>query len=92
MGQLKSVPEFGPKMGLIAKEMKSVKGDAKVFRQNFLTSQFEVEAVEGYLSYLQKVLNCEIKVYLAESEELDDPMNRASRAQPMKPAIYIEFD
>ncbi|MCG3219506.1 MAG: hypothetical protein H7643_11015, partial [Candidatus Heimdallarchaeota archaeon] len=57
-----------------------------------LTSQFEIEAIEGYLSYLEKVLNCEIKVYLAESEEIVDPMNRSSRAQPMKPAIYIEFD
>ncbi|MHA1911735.1 MAG: leucine--tRNA ligase [Candidatus Kariarchaeaceae archaeon] len=92
MGQIKSVPEFAPKMGIIAKEMKSIKGDARVFRQNFLTSQSEVEAIEGYRSYLEKVLNCEIEIYLAESEEVNDPMNRASRAQPMKPAIYIEFD
>ncbi|MHA2244046.1 MAG: class I tRNA ligase family protein [Candidatus Hodarchaeales archaeon] len=91
MGQLKTMPEFTPKMKTIAKELKSVRGDAKIFRQELLGSHKELEAVEGYKSYMEAIFGCPVAAYIAESDNFVDPLNRAPRAQPTKPALYMEL-
>ncbi len=91
MGTLKSNPKFTPKMNVIAKEMKAIRGDAKVFRREFVGTEKELDAIKGYKSYLSKHFACEIEVYAAEAESINDPLKKASKAQPMKPALYIDF-
>ncbi|MHA2073272.1 MAG: leucine--tRNA ligase [Candidatus Hodarchaeales archaeon] len=91
MGQLKKNAKFTSKMKFIAKELKSIKGESKVFRQEFLGSEKELEAIEGYKTYLASLFECPVSAYIAGSGKFDDPLNRAPRAQPGKPAIYIEF-
>jgi leucyl-tRNA synthetase len=91
MGQLKKNSKFTPKMKNIAKELKNIKDESKVFRQKFLGPQKELEAIEGYKTYLASLFNCPVNAFIAESGKFDDPLNRAQRAQPNKPAIYIKF-
>jgi leucyl-tRNA synthetase len=91
MGTLKSNPKFTPKMKNIAKELKFVRGDAKVFRKEFVGTDKELNAISGYKPYLSQHFESEIEVFEAETESINDPMKKASKAQPMKPALYIEF-
>jgi hypothetical protein len=91
MGQLKIMPEFSSRMKIIAKEMQRIRGDAKVFRQEFLGSHKEHEAVEGYRKYMETVFKCPVSAFIVESDEFDDPLNRAHRAQPTKPALALDF-
>jgi leucyl-tRNA synthetase len=91
MGQLKTMPEFSSRMKEIAKELQRIRGDAKIFRQEFLGSHKEQEAVEGYSKYMETVFKCSVSAYIVESDKFDDPLNRAPRAQPTKPALALEF-
>jgi leucyl-tRNA synthetase len=91
MGTLKSNPKFTPKMKDIAKELKVIRGDAKVFRKEFVGTDKELDAISGYEQYLSQHFECEIEVYAAETESINDPLKKASKAQPMKPALYMEF-
>lgn len=91
MGKLKIMPEFSPRMKEIAAELKRLRGDAKIFRQEFLGSYKEMEAVNGYNKYLEAIFDCSVAVYLTESDDYMDPLNRAPKAQPSKPAIYMEL-
>lgn len=91
MGQLKTIPEFSSRMKTIAKELQRIRGDAKIFRQDLLGSHKELEAVEGYKSHMEAVFGCPVAAYIAESDDFVDPLNRAPRAQPTKPALYMEL-
>lgn len=91
MGQLKSMPEFSFRMKSIAKELQRIRGDAKIFRQEFLGSSKEQEAVGGYTKYMETVFKCPVSAYIVESDEFVDPLSRAPRAQPTKPALALEF-
>ncbi|UCG89566.1 MAG: leucine--tRNA ligase [Candidatus Heimdallarchaeota archaeon] len=91
MGQLKKKPEFSSKMKAIAKELQNIRGDSKIFRQDFLGSYKELEAVKGYKDYMETVFKCPAAVYIAESDDFEDPLNRAPRAQPGKPALSLEL-
>ncbi|MHA2225128.1 MAG: leucine--tRNA ligase [Candidatus Hodarchaeales archaeon] len=92
MSHLKKMPEFSSRMKEIAKDLQRIRGDAKIFRQDFLGSKKELEAIQGFQNHLQSVFACSISVYVTESDNLVDPMNRSSRAQPSKPALYIELE
>ncbi|MHA2317182.1 MAG: leucine--tRNA ligase [Candidatus Hodarchaeales archaeon] len=91
MGKIKTYPLFASKMKVIAKELKSIRGNAKIFRKEFIGTKKELEAIQGYEKYIGVQFNCPIEVYVAESEKIRDPMNKASKAQPTKPAIFMEF-
>ncbi|MHA1213807.1 MAG: leucine--tRNA ligase [Candidatus Hodarchaeales archaeon] len=91
MSKIKANDNFARKMKIIAKELKSMKGDAKAFRQAFIGSYKELEAVEGYKEYLENLFSSSVECYIGESENIEDPGHRAVRAQPLKPALYIEF-
>ncbi|MFX0122029.1 MAG: leucine--tRNA ligase [Candidatus Hodarchaeota archaeon] len=91
MGQLKIMPEFSSRMKTMAKELQRIRGDAKIFRQEFLGSHKEQEAVEGYTKYMETVFNCPVSVYIVDRDAFADPLNRAPRAQPTKPALALEF-
>ena len=71
--------------------MKSIRGDAKIFRKEFIGRKKELEAIVGYEKYVEEQFECPIEVYIAESDKIQDPMNKASKAQPTKPAIFMEF-
>jgi leucyl-tRNA synthetase len=91
MSDLKSIPQFSPRMKEIAAELKRIRGDAKIFRQEFMGSDKEIEAVNGYKTYIEEIFHSTVNVYLTESDDYVDPLGRALRAQPSKPAIYLEF-
>jgi leucyl-tRNA synthetase len=91
MGKIKTQPQFAPRMREIAKELKSIRGDAKIFRKEFIGTKKELEAIQGYEKYIGEQFECPVEVYVAESEKIEDPMNKASKSQPTKPAIYIDF-
>ncbi|MFX1284381.1 MAG: leucine--tRNA ligase [Promethearchaeota archaeon] len=91
MKQLKKKPKFSSKMKVIAKELQNIRGDSKFFRQDFLGSYKELEAVKGYKDYMETVFKCPIAVYIAEIDDFEDPLNRAPRAQPGKPALSLEL-
>ncbi len=91
MGELKTISEFSSRMKMVAEELKRIRGDAKIFRQEFLGSTKELEAVKGYKAHMEAVFGCPVVVYVAESDEFADPLNRAPRAQPTKPALYMEL-
>ena len=91
MGTIKKNPKFASKMQLIAKDLKSIRGDAKIFRRQYIGTQNERDAVEGYKDYLTSNFHCSVECYTSEDEGIFDPMKKASRAQPTKPAIYMEF-
>lgn len=91
MGEIKKNPKFASKMSIIAKDLKNIKRESKIFRQDFLGSYNELEAVNGYKAYLTSLFGCPTNAYIAESGNFEDPLNRAPRAQPNKPALYIEF-
>ena len=91
MGKIKTYPQFASKMREIAKELKSTRGDAKIFRKEFIGMKKELEAIQGYEEYIGEQFECPIEVYIAEGEKIEDPMNKASKAQPTKPAIFMEF-
>ncbi|MFW9904849.1 MAG: leucine--tRNA ligase, partial [Candidatus Thorarchaeota archaeon] len=90
MKQLKTMPVFSSRMKVIAKELQKV-GDAKIFRQEFLGSYKEREAVEGYTKYMETIFKCPVSTYIVEIDEFDDPLNRAPRARPTKPALALDF-
>ena len=91
MGKIKTYPQFASKLKEIAKELKSIRGDAKIFRKEFIGTKKELEAIVGYEKYVEEQFECPIEVYIAESDKIQDPMNKASKAQPTKPAIFMEF-
>ena len=90
-GKIKNNSKFAPRLKEITKELNNIKGESQFFRQIFLGSEKELEAVEGYKEYLASFFNCSITVYVAESGDYEDPLKRAIRAQPGKPALYIQF-
>ncbi len=91
MGTIKKNPKFASKMQIIAKDLKSIRGDAKIFRRQFIGTQNERDAVEGYKEYLTSIYNCTVDCYTSEEESIFDPMSKAVKAQPTKPAIFMEF-
>jgi hypothetical protein len=91
MEKIKKNPKFAQKMSIIAKELKNIKRESKIFRQDFLGSRNELEAVNGYKAYFTSLFGCPTNAYIAESGKFEDPLNRAPRAQPNKPALYIKF-
>ncbi|MFX0015150.1 MAG: leucine--tRNA ligase [Promethearchaeota archaeon] len=91
MSELKTKPGYAPKMKIIAKELQHFRGDTKIFRQEFLGSKKEIEAVEGFKEHMESIFGCPVVAYIVESDNFVDPLNRASRAQPSKPAIYVEL-
>lgn len=91
MKQVKTIPELSSMMKEIAKELQRVQTDAKIFRQEFIDSSKELEAVEGFKSHLTSAFKCPVEVYVVGDDEFSDPLNRAARAQPTKPALYIQF-
>jgi len=91
MGKFKKMPELSSKMNTLAKELQRIRGDVKIFRQDFLGSHKELEAVKGYKDYMETVFKCPVAVYIAESDDFEDPLNRAPRAQPGKPALSLEL-
>ncbi|MFW9916778.1 MAG: leucine--tRNA ligase [Candidatus Thorarchaeota archaeon] len=91
MGKLKTMPEFSVRLKSIAKELQRIQGDAGIYRQEFLGSHKELEAIKGYKAHMEAVFECPVAVYIADSDDYLDPLNRAPRAQPTKPALYIEF-
>jgi leucyl-tRNA synthetase len=50
----------------------------------------EVAVLREAKSFLQRELNTEIHIHMEEEKQKYDPNNRAKRAEPYKPAIYIE--
>ncbi|MEM4312345.1 MAG: leucine--tRNA ligase [Nitrososphaerales archaeon] len=56
----------------------------------------EAEEIDEYdvilkaKDFLKKELNCNVEIYREEDKERYDPLNRAPRALPFKPAIYME--
>jgi leucyl-tRNA synthetase len=91
MGKIKSDPRFTKKMNIIAKELKSVRGDAKIFRKEYIGTEMEFEAINGYKKYLNEHFDASIEVFTSETPDIVDPINKASKAQPTKPALYMEF-
>jgi leucyl-tRNA synthetase len=91
MGTLKTMPEFSFRLKSIAKELQRIQGDAGIYRQELLGSHKELEAIKGYKAHMEAVFKCPVAVYIADSDDYLDPLNRAPRAQPTKPALYMEF-
>ncbi|WP_455140560.1 leucine--tRNA ligase [Candidatus Hodarchaeum mangrovi] len=91
MSNLRKDKKYASRMSEIAKDLKMTKGDVKVFRQQVIGSEKEMEVIRGYSKYLEALFESPIYVYLADDEKVDDFHNKAIRAQPLKPAIYIEF-
>ena len=91
MSKLKTDGRYTSRMAEIAKDLKMTKGDVKVFRQQVIGSEKEMEAIRGYSKYLESLFESPINVYLADDEKVDKSHNKVIRAQPLKPAIYIEF-
>jgi leucyl-tRNA synthetase len=91
MGKIKSNHKFSPKMKEIARELKSIRGDARIFRKKYIGTEKELDAIEGYKKYLSQHFDCPIDVYVAESKSVIDPLKKAFKAQPTKPALYMEF-
>ena len=50
----------------------------------------EYSVLKGSKAFLQRDLHAEVHVYQESEKEKHDPNNRAVRAEPLKPAIYIE--
>ena len=50
----------------------------------------EVTLLEDAAGFLQKEFGCEVSVYGESDPWINDPANRASRAKPYRPAIYVE--
>jgi len=64
----------------------------KTRKKRLLTVQKldEVAVLREAKSFLQRELNAEIHVCMEEEKQKYDPSSRAERAEPYKPAIYIE--
>ncbi|MHA2500838.1 MAG: hypothetical protein ACXAEL_14815, partial [Candidatus Hodarchaeales archaeon] len=84
MGTLKTMPEFSFRLKSIAKELQRIQGDAGIYRQELLGSHKELEAIKGYKAHMEAVFKCPVAVYIADSDDYLDPLNRAPRAQPTK--------
>jgi len=55
-----------------------------------LSMRSELSYLESAKSYLEAELDAEVKLYMADDPQRYDPADRAKRALPMKPAIYLE--
>jgi len=51
----------------------------------------ELDAINGYKNYLSQHFACIVEVFAAESDSINDPLKKASKAQPMKPALFMDF-
>ncbi|MHA2347162.1 MAG: leucine--tRNA ligase, partial [Candidatus Hodarchaeales archaeon] len=72
MGTIKKNPKFTSKMQLIAKELKSKRGDEKIFRRQYIGTQKELDAVGGYQKYLASNFKCPIEFYTSEDGQIYD--------------------
>jgi leucyl-tRNA synthetase len=50
----------------------------------------ELKLIEDAIGFFEQEIGCEVKVANESDPWIEDPANRASRAKPYKPAIYIE--
>ena len=49
----------------------------------------EVNLIEDATSFFQKEFGCDIKIYNESDPWIEDPANRAKRAKPYRPAIFV---
>jgi len=49
----------------------------------------EVNLIEDATGFFQKELGCDIKIYNESDPWIEDPANRAKRAKPYRPAIFV---
>ena len=49
----------------------------------------EVNLIEDAAGFFQKEFGCDVKIYNESDPWVEDPANRAKRAKPYRPAIYV---
>jgi len=50
----------------------------------------EISTYETAVEFLEREYDAEVAIYAEDSDEIEDPENRASKAVPFRPAIHIE--
>lgn len=63
----------------------------KARRKAFLEDFDEYTLLKDSSKYLEKEINLPVEIYSEDDPEKIDPMGRAARAEPLKPAIHIEI-
>jgi len=75
----------------IADETKQMLKDPSIFRIEMLSSEEQKNAINGYKEFISRTyVNAEINVHIAGNKDIYDPQNKAQKARPMKPALYLE--
>ena len=49
----------------------------------------EVNLMEDAIGFFQQEFGCDIKIYNESDPWIEDPANRAKRAKPYRPAIFV---
>ena len=83
----KNAKEISQFVGKIPGEvMKLNDNDKKRFNINISESKY----LENSKEFLEKQFDCSIEIYSGDTKDINDPMNKARFAVPLRPAIYIE--
>jgi len=85
------------KMKKIAKEISkfssSLPNEIKKLNENdkkrYLTDLDSADYLENAKIFLKDIFSCDIEIYRGDEEKIYDPENRARKAIPLRPAIYI---
>ena len=78
----------------IAKEAQFLSQHSEFIRINIISRESQVLSIQESLAYLHiKYSEVELEIIfpeLIESQEISAPSQKAKKAHPMKPALYIE--
>ncbi|RLF49330.1 MAG: leucine--tRNA ligase [Thermoplasmata archaeon] len=96
MGEIMShVRDFAKKLGkavpnYVSKVLRDAQQMKDKDREIFGTVINEFEVLKSARDFMQREFNATILVYRADDENVYDPHGRAEKAEPWKPAIYVE--
>ena len=93
MKKLMADEEIRSKGKAVSKYVQKLAGESRKMkpedRKRYSITIDEKSYIGGAVDFLKEQFDCDIEVYRA-GEECYDPQNKAQRAEPWKPAIFIE--
>ncbi|MEM2900569.1 MAG: class I tRNA ligase family protein, partial [Thermoplasmata archaeon] len=81
---MKEISKFAPKM------IETLNRMSKEELDRFIVEINEYEILKNAKEFFSSELKCDVEVYSADDDKRYDPEGKASKAMPMRPAIYMQ--
>nr|MDO8111290.1 leucine--tRNA ligase [Candidatus Sigynarchaeota archaeon] len=78
------------RLGDIAREAAVLQSDPGLIKVVLMDPVMQREAIEGYRIYLERLYKADVVMHFADEPDLYMPKNKVDKAEPGRPAIWIE--